>query len=86
VEMAKVCKSLGYTLLLAVLLLGVPKIAGKIASIFPYGTVDPDGVFAWIAVHHLAQGAMFLAIMAIANKIRSLDFKLARAARIDVLG
>jgi len=86
VEMAKVCKSLGYTLLLAVLLLGVPKIAGKIASIFSYGTVDPDGVFAWIAVHHLAQGAMFLAIMAIANKIRSLDFKLARAARIDVLG
>lgn len=74
--MAKVCKSLGYTLLLAVLLLGVPKIAGKIASIFSYGTVDPDGVFAWIAVHHLAQGAMFLAIMAIANKIRPLDFKL----------
>ncbi|MGI6150155.1 MAG: CPBP family intramembrane metalloprotease [Firmicutes bacterium] len=74
--MAKTLKSLCWTLLLTVILLGIPKIAGAIASTFDYRAIDPDGAFAWLAVHHLAQAAIFSAIMVGIRKIRPLDFGL----------
>ncbi len=74
--MAKVAKSLSWTLLLAVVLLGVPKVAGMIASSFDYGAIDPDGAFAWLCVHHLVQGVIFLAFIWGVRRITPLDFKL----------
>jgi len=74
--MAKALKSLCWTLFLTVMLLGIPKIAGQIASAFDYGTIDPDGAFAWVTVHHLAQGVIFLAIMALTARIMPVDFGL----------
>ncbi|MDI9459164.1 MAG: CPBP family intramembrane metalloprotease [Bacillota bacterium] len=73
-KMTKALQSVCWTLFLTVLLLGIPKIAGQIASAFDYAAIDPDGVFAWLAVHHLAQGAIFLAIIAGIRRIRPLDF------------
>ncbi|MGI6566766.1 MAG: CPBP family intramembrane glutamic endopeptidase [Limnochordia bacterium] len=74
--MAGVLKSLSWTLLLTVVLLGIPKSAGNIASVFDYGAIDPDGSFAWLCVHHLVQGAIFWAIMLGIRKISPLDLKL----------
>lgn len=74
--MAGVLKSLSWTLLLTVVLLGIPKSAGNIASVFDYGAIDPYGSFAWLCVHHLVQGAIFWAIMLGIRKISPLDFKL----------
>lgn len=74
--MAKVLKSLCWTLFLTVLLLGIPKVAGAIANLFDYRAVDPGGAFAWLTVHHLAQTALFLAIIAITRRTVPLDFGL----------
>ncbi|MFY9526503.1 MAG: CPBP family intramembrane glutamic endopeptidase [Limnochordia bacterium] len=74
IEMAKVLKSVSWTFLLTFILLGIPKLAGQIASAFAYGTIDPDGVFAWLAVHHLVQAAIFLAMIAGIRRINPLDF------------
>jgi uncharacterized protein len=49
---------------LTVLLLGIPRLAGLIANAFDYSHVDPDGAFAWISIHHIAQAVIFLVIMA----------------------
>jgi len=73
--MAGVLKSLSWTLLLTVVLLGIPKSAGNIASVFDYGAIDPDGSFAWLCVHHLVQGAIFWAIMLGIRKISPLGFQ-----------
>jgi uncharacterized protein len=48
---------------LAVLLLGVPRLAGAFANLFDYSTVDPDGAFAWISVRHIAQAVVFLILI-----------------------
>lgn len=50
---------------LAILLLGIPRVAGFVADAFDYRHVDPDGAFAWISVHHIAQALIFLVIMTI---------------------
>lgn len=63
-----------WVLLLAVLLLGVPRLAGAIARLFDYQAIDPDGAYAWISVHHIAQALIFLLIMAATNRVRPLDF------------
>lgn len=75
-EMAKALKALCWTLLLTALLLGVPKIAGMIANGFDYRAIDPDGAYAWLFVHHLVQGAVFLAIMLVSRQLMPLDFGL----------
>lgn len=61
-------------LFLTVLLLGVPKFAGFIASLFDYTIIDPDGSFAWISVHHIVQALIFLIIMVGLNRFLSLEF------------
>jgi uncharacterized protein len=44
----------------AVLLLVIPIIAGQIANLFSLQGIDPDGVFAWISIHHIAQAVLFI--------------------------
>ncbi|NLL49469.1 MAG: hypothetical protein GX249_12925, partial [Firmicutes bacterium] len=72
----KALKSSCWTLFLTLLLLGIPKLAGAIADSFDYGVIDPDGAFAWLSVHHLAQAAMFLVIIIGITWSRPLDFHL----------
>jgi uncharacterized protein len=50
---------------LALLLLGVPRLAGLVADAFDYSQIDPDGAFAWISVHHIIQALILLAMMVI---------------------
>lgn len=59
---------------LTVLLLGVPRLAGTVASLFAYDWIDPDGAFAWLYVHHLAQAVVFLLIMLVLTRLTSLKF------------
>jgi membrane protease YdiL (CAAX protease family) len=47
-------------LLLTISLLGLPIISGNIASMFDYSKIDPNGVFMWISVHHIAQALFFI--------------------------
>lgn len=53
------------TIIIALLLLGLPLIAGYIANEFPAPKLDPNGVFSWISVHHIAQAFMFIPIILI---------------------
>jgi uncharacterized protein len=59
---------------IAALLLGVPRIAGLVADAFNYQTIDPDGAYAWISVHHIAQALIFLVIMAVIANRSSIRF------------
>ncbi|MCH8552905.1 MAG: CPBP family intramembrane metalloprotease [Natronospirillum sp.] len=59
---------------LALLLLGVPRLAGLLADRFDYSRIDPDGAFAWISVHHIVQALIFLAIMIFAARRWGLHF------------
>ena len=48
----------------------------RIADMFNYRTIDPSGAFAWISVHHVAQGLLTLLVMAVLTLLFGLDFKL----------
>lgn len=74
--MAKMLKSVGWFLLLAFVLLGVPKFAGAVADLFNHGVIDPDGAFSWLFAHHLVQGAVFLALIRVFRFIRPMEFGL----------
>ncbi len=66
-----------YTTLLsvAVLLLGLPILAGKIADTLFVSAWDPDGAFLWISIHHIAQMVMFLILIILIKYIKpELDF------------
>lgn len=74
--MKKTAIKLLLLMVLSTLLLGVPKLSGLIASLFSYESVDPDGAFMWISVHHIVQALIFLLLMLFLINSRSLDFKL----------
>ncbi len=67
-------KSIIWVLLLTVLLLGVPRLAGLIADLFDYQVIDPHGAYAWIAVHHIVQALIFLIIILVVNLFKPLDY------------
>ncbi|TYQ17717.1 UNVERIFIED_CONTAM: CAAX prenyl protease-like protein [Acetivibrio alkalicellulosi] len=67
-------KSFIWVLFLTVLLLGVPKLSGMIASLFDYQLIDPDGSYAWISVHHIVQALIFIAIMVALMKFKSIRY------------
>lgn len=50
-------------LIVALLLLGLPIIAGNIANEFNLTSIDPDGSFMWISIHHIAQALMFIPLI-----------------------
>ncbi len=72
--MNKALKSILWVLFLTLILLGVPKLSGMIASFFYYQAIDPDGAYAWISVHHIVQALIFVIIIIILNKFKPLDF------------
>lgn len=74
--MVKVLKALGWSLLLTVMLLGVPKFAGTVADAVNTGAIDPDGAFLWLSVHHLVQAAVFLVFILVIRLFSPLDFGL----------
>lgn len=65
-----------YALVLALILLFVPKIGGLVADIFIYTTIDPDGAFMWISVHHIIQALIILIIIMGMIKVTSVKFYL----------
>jgi len=70
----RVIKNILWVLLLALLLLGVPRLAGLIAGQFDYRAIDPDGAFAWISVHHIAQAAIFILLIVVIRLFKPLKF------------
>jgi uncharacterized protein len=63
-----------WALLLTVLLLGVPRLAGRAADLFTYTAIDPDGAFAWISVRHIVQALIVLVLMLIISQFSSIRF------------
>ncbi len=72
--MGHILKKSLWILFLAVILLGVPRLSGNIADLVNYHKIDPDGSYAWIAVHHLVQAFIFLLIIAVISKFKPLNF------------
>jgi len=66
-----------FLLLVVVSLLGIPMLAGKIANLFPNSSLDPDGAFWWISIHHIAQALLFVPLFFLVKLIMpKVDFKL----------
>jgi uncharacterized protein len=63
-------------LLLALVLLVTPRIGGWFADLFDYSTIDPDGSFMWISIHHIAQALIILVLMIIMMKASKIKFHL----------
>lgn len=72
--MKKVLKSILWVLFLSLLLLGVPRLSGMIASFFDYQAMDPDGAYAWISVHHIVQMLIFIIIIVLLNMFKPLEY------------
>lgn len=72
--MTKTLNSILWVAAISLLLLGIPRLSGMIADLFNYQSIDPDGSYAWISVHHIVQALIFLIIMAIIVKIKPLDY------------
>lgn len=65
----------GMVLFLFITLIGIPKLSGEIASLFNYSRIDPNGVFMWISVHHIAQALFFIIFMIIFHFVYKKWFK-----------
>jgi membrane protease YdiL (CAAX protease family) len=72
--MIKVLKRSAWVLVVAAMLLGVPRFAGFVADQVPYSHIDPDGAYAWISIHHLVQALIFLTLMFAIRRIHGTDF------------
>lgn len=70
----KALKGIIWVLILTVILLGVPKLSGMIASLFDYKSIDPDGAYAWISVHHIVQALIFIIIIIVINRFKPLQY------------
>jgi uncharacterized protein len=74
VPLTKNLRSILWVLFLTVLLLGVPRLAGAFADLFDYAAIDPDGAYAWISVHHMAQAVVFLILILVIGKVSAIRF------------
>lgn len=63
-----------WALLLTVILLGVPRLAGLVADQFDYTALDPDSAFAWLTVHHIVQALVFLPVMIVITRLTGIQF------------
>ncbi|MBS3985488.1 MAG: CPBP family intramembrane metalloprotease [Selenomonadales bacterium] len=70
----RLLKNLLWVLFLATFLLAVPRLAGVVAGLFDYSSIDPDRTFAWVSVRHSFQAVVFLIFMAWLGRVRSLKF------------
>lgn len=57
-------------LITTTLLLGLPLVAGRIANLIPAPGIDPNGVFWWISVHHIAQALLFIPLIILLKKVK----------------
>jgi uncharacterized protein len=73
-NLAKVLLQILWVLFLAVVLLGVPRLAGLAADQFDYSAVDPDGAFVWLSVRHIVQGLIFLVVMVVISRVSGIRF------------
>lgn len=73
-NLPKIVLQILWVLLIALILLGVPRLAGLVADQFDYSAMDPDGAFAWISVHHIVQAVIFLLLMLIISKFSGIRF------------
>ena len=64
------------TLLLFTVQTAFVQLSIRIADVANYQAIDPLGAFAWISVHHVAQGLLTLLVMAALHFLFGLDFKL----------
>ena len=64
------------TLALMLILLWAPRIGGFVAGLFDYATIDPDGSFMWISVHHIIQALVIIPIMMILSRAFKIKFHL----------
>lgn len=63
-------------LLLTLIILSAPRIGGFVASMFNYASIDPDGSFMWISVHHIVQALVIVPIMLILSSAFKIKFNL----------
>jgi uncharacterized protein len=70
-------------LLLALILLIAPRIGGFVADLFNYATIDPDGAFMWISVHHIVQALVILPVMLIVSRIFKIKFNLGLGDKLE---
>lgn len=72
--MKKLFGSIALVLLLTLLLLGVPKLAGLIAGSFDFQLIDPDGAFALLSLRHIIMGLIILAAIGVISKFKPINF------------
>jgi uncharacterized protein len=72
--MSKGLKNTLWVLFLTFILLGIPRLSGMVASFFDYQAIDPDGAYAWVVIHHIVQALIFVTIITLLNKFKSLEF------------
>jgi len=63
-------------LLLVFVLLIAPKIGGLIADLFNVQSIDPDGAFMWISIHHIAQALIIMILMFFFVRFTNVQFHL----------
>ncbi|MDR4969416.1 MAG: CPBP family intramembrane glutamic endopeptidase [Acholeplasmataceae bacterium] len=63
-------------IVLTVILLGAPKVGTWVANMFDYSSIDPDGAFMWISVHHIIQAVVILLIILFSTKFYKVNFHL----------
>lgn len=52
-----------------VLLIGLPIIGGLVANQFSYSSIDQDGSYMWISIHHIVQALLIVPFMLLIKKI-----------------
>ncbi|POZ89764.1 hypothetical protein CN13_02310 [Petrotoga sp. HKA.pet.4.5] len=52
------------------------KLGSLVANMFDYSTIDKNGVFAWISIHHIVQALLALVLIIIMSKTYNIDFGL----------
>ncbi|MDW7657126.1 MAG: CPBP family intramembrane glutamic endopeptidase [Bacillota bacterium] len=72
--MGKMIKAALWVVFLTLILLGVPRVAGMIASLFDYQVIDPDGSYAWISVHHIVQALIIIIVIVLLNLYKPLKY------------
>ncbi len=70
-------------LLLALILLTAPRIGSLVADLFSYSTIDPDGAFMWISVHHIVQALVIVPIMLMLSSAFKIKFGLGLGDRTE---
>jgi uncharacterized protein len=73
-SLQKIMLQVLWVLLMAAILLGVPRLAGLVADQFDYSAIDPDGAFAWISIHHIVQALIFLVLILAISKLGGIQF------------